>query len=316
MNRTILALAILLFLAAPDSFAFDVTNTAVPKQEILSGGVPKDGIPALTDPRTVGASRATGLRDSDLVVGMTTEGLARAYPLSILTWHEIINDRLGKTALAVTYCPLADSIVTFDRKAPSGSVREFGVSGLLYNSNLIMYDRQNNEKAESLWSQVKTTAIGGPRKGEQLLSIPHVVVTWGEWRRKHPETTVVSPQTDHQRDYTRDPYADYFASSELMFPARPQSSALPLKERVIGILHGDKARAYPFSELAKTSGQVKDTVQEQPVALTYDRGTRTAQAVNVPEGATVITSFWFAWYAMHPATEVWRAPESTGKRGH
>ena len=148
---------------------FDFSDATVPVEEIHSGGPPKDGIPALSKPRLIAAGEATYLKPADRVIGVAIEGEARVYPIRILNYHEIVNDKIGGRPIAVTYCPLCDSAAVFDRETPRG-VREFGVSGLLYNSNVLMYDR--DEKAESLWSQLRTEAVTGVQVRNQLKLLP------------------------------------------------------------------------------------------------------------------------------------------------
>ena len=198
---------------------FDLSQATIPVREIQSGGPPKDGIPALSNPKLVSAAEASYLGPSDRVVGVVSGRESRAYPLAILNYHEIINDRIGELPIAVTYCPLCDSAVVFDRRTPLGE-REFGVSGLLYNSNVLMYDRSN---AESLWSQIKGEGVSGPGARMKLTVLPMELTTWAAWQTRHPNTTVISSETGHRRNYRTSPYAGYFQQPNLMFPAKPIS---------------------------------------------------------------------------------------------
>ncbi|NQV24890.1 MAG: DUF3179 domain-containing protein [Rhodopirellula sp.] len=184
-------------------------NLTVPRAEIHAGGHPKDGIPAITDPRFVTAANATFLTPQSRVIGLTIEKESRAWPIAILNYHEIINDQLSGVPVAVTYCPLCDSAAVFDRRSTTG-VREFGVSGLLYSSNVLMYERVN--RAQSLFSQLQGKGVSGPGSGQQLKTLPIELTTWQDWRRRNPDTTVASLQTGHQRDYTRNPYENYFST--------------------------------------------------------------------------------------------------------
>lgn len=142
--------------------SFDLRNAIIPKNEIRSGGPPKDGIPALTNPAVIRAQDAAYLNAADRVAGVAIGEEARAYPLKILNYHEVVNDKLGGVPIAVTYCPLCDSVVVFDRRTEAG-VREFGVSGLLYNSNVLMYDRSG--RPESLWSKSRPKVYPGREPG-------------------------------------------------------------------------------------------------------------------------------------------------------
>ena len=157
---------------------FNLDNSLVPANQILRGGPPRDGIPALDHPRFEAADKADWLKDDDLVLGVTIDGQAKAYPVRILVWHEIVNDTLGDTPIAVTYCPLCGSGIVFSRQQDK-QVLDFGVSGLLHNSDLLMYDRQS----ESLWSQIPGKAISGPRAGEVLERLAITHTSWKSWRR-------------------------------------------------------------------------------------------------------------------------------------
>ena len=288
--------------SAPD---FDLEGVSIPREEIRGGGPPKDGIPALTDPATVAAGEARYLKAADRVAGISLRGQARAYPLRILTWHEIVNDTVGGIPIAVTYCPLCDSIVVFDRRTPDG-VKEFGVSGLLYNSNVLMYDRKG--KPEALWSQVKGETVSGPGAGTKLEALPVELTTWAAWRSRHPRTTVLASDTGHVRDYGHDPYAGYFAGPGLMFPVRPANDRLPRKERVLGVWMPDgTAKAYPISAFGQEKGpvEIRDEVGGKPLAIRYDPANKSLRVAEAPEDVRWMYSFWFAWYAFHPETAVY-----------
>lgn len=286
---------------------FDLRNPRIPLDEIQSGGPPKDGIPALTNPRSVPLAEAENafLKKSDRVLGLAIDGHARAYPIKILNWHEIVNDNLGGRPVVVTFCPLCGTGMVFDGEI--GHRRfTFGVSGLLYQSDLLLYDRQT----ESLWSQIKGEAVTGEIAGTKLKLLPSVQTTWAEWKKKYPNSLVLSTQTGHNRDYERDPYADYYESPTTMFRVNNQNSAYHPKEKIIGVEIAGIAKAYPFSELAKTKPLVKDTINGIPVTVRFDKQSQTAiiQDKNGQELATIV-GFWFAWIAFHPETEIFRAAD-------
>lgn len=291
-------------LASTQQAQFDFSNLKIPREAIRSGGPPKDGIPALSSPAVIPAGQATYLRADDRVVGVALNGAARAYPLKIIVWHELVNDRLGGVPLLVTYCPLCDSAMVFDRRLSSG-VAEFGVSGLLYNSNVLMYQR--GPSPEPLWSQAMAMAVSGPRAGEQLRAIPFELTTWRAWKSRHPGTDVLSSDTGYARGYTRNPYARYFAGPQLMFPVQPLSDELPPKEPVLGVRVGDATRAYPLSELAQRNAPLEATLNGRAFTITYDRESESARIVQSEEGVTWMYGFWFAWHAFHPETEVYQA---------
>lgn len=308
--------------AAP--FSIDQTTfSLIPKDQIHAGGPPKDGIPALTAPKTVPAGSA-GLQPEDRVIGVSLEGEARAYPLRILNWHEVVNDTLGGRDIAVTYCPLCDSALVFDRDI-GGEVREFGVSGLLYNSNVLMYDRQGgDETKESLWSQMMLKAVVGPaaREGLKLELVPAQLTTWESWSTRHPETTSLSFDTGYSRNYDGNPYAGYFASPDLMFPVVPVSPAsdadsLPAKEPTIIVFHNGRLKGYPVSRLRsalkKTDSNVTDSFAGKEFVFTPVDSDKKTFEVHDSEGNPVPTafSFWFEFRAAHPAAEVFGGTKET-----
>jgi hypothetical protein len=241
------------------------------------------------------------LRGDDRVVGVLQEGIAKAYPLRILNWHEVVDDVVGTTPIAVTYCPLTGTAVVYDRRA-GGRTATFGVSGRLYQSNVLLYDHET----DSLWSQLLAQAVAGAATGTPLHALPAVVTTWSDWQRTHPDTRVLSIDTGYPRDYSRDPYAGYRTSSALMFPVRHSDSRLPAKELIFGLQSGDQAKAYPLAQLA-TARQVDDHIGSTRVRITYDPAAARASAVMLPSQQPLagIVGYWFAWAAFHPNTALW-----------
>ncbi len=290
--------------AAPLKNGFDLAGSLVPPGEIHQGGPPRDGIPALDDPRFVDAGEAGFLEDTDRVLGLVLGGEARAYPIDILNWHEIVNDQVGGRPVAVTFCPLCGTGVAFDARI--GDERAlFGVSGLLYNSDVLLYDR----RTQSLWSQIKRQAVSGPLRGQRLAALPLDHTTWRAWRAEHPETLVLSTDTGHTRDYRKDPYAGYASESGLYFPVSARSKRYHPKERVLGLEVAERFKAYPFAELALTGKrEIRDRVKGREVLIRFDAENGSARAFD-GEGEPLagITGFWFAWYAFHPDTEIFEA---------
>ncbi len=278
---------------------FDTSGLTVPRDEILSGGPPKDGIPALTDPKTAPVSEAR-FAGGQRVVVVTVSEEARAYPINILNWHEAINDRLGGTPIAVIYCPLCDSVSVVDRRL-DGKVLEFGISGLLHQSNVLLYDRQDH----ALWSQVGLEAISGPHVGTSLKHVPWQITTFERFQQSHPNGTVVTTDTGHFRDYGRNPYRHYLATDRLMFPLKRKDDRLPVKEAVVGVRFQDEARAYPVRVIREASGQtVRDRLAGETVELRADAD-GTVRVVQVPDAAQVVHTFWFTWAAFHPETSIY-----------
>jgi len=285
---------------------FDTANATVLREEILGGGPPKDGIPALSNPQFLSATAVDYLKPEDRVIGIVYQDEARAYPLKILNHHEIVNDRIGDIPLAVTYCPLCDSTAVFDRRTPLGE-REFGVSGLLYNSNVLMYDRTN--ETESLWSQLRAKGVSGPAADLALKTLPLELTSWKDWKMRYPLTKVLSNKTGHPRNYDRDPYAGYFARPQLMFPAKPTSQALPTKSRVLGVWTGDVSRAYPESAFGKEQSRVEEKIDGKRVVIEYDADSKSLRVIEADDGVQWMYSLWFAWYAFHPQTSIFGSGE-------
>jgi len=292
--------------AEPVRNGFVLEPSSIPAAEILAGGPPRDGIPALDHPETLPAAEAlpaseAGWADDAVVLGVVVGGEARAYPVAILDWHELVNDTLGGEPILVSYCPLCGTGMVFDRRV-GGKTRRFGVSGLLYRSDLLMYDRES----ESLWSQISAEAVTGPALGDRLRLLRSQMEEWGRWRSEHPDTTVLSRKTGHRRDYGRSPYGSYATSREVMFPVELDRRYHP-KMPTVGLrVPGEGARAYPASELARAGGSVEERFLGRAVEIAYDPE-RQVFDVTAPADVEVIEGYWFAWAAFHPETAVYTA---------
>lgn len=283
---------------------FNLSDALVPVAEIHRGGPARDGIPALDHPAFIAADQADFLAPDHRVLGLARHGIAKAYPVAILNWHEVVNDRFGAEPVVITFCPLCGTGMAF-LATVGGQVLEFGVSGLLYNSDVLLYDRQT----ESLWSQIMSTAVTGPMKGQRLTLTPVTHTTWADWRQRHPDTRVLSPNTGYQRDYQRDPYADYVQSEQIMFPLRFKNQRFHPKETVMGVTVNGHAKAYPFSQLERATPPVMDTLDTERLRIEYDAKHRTGRVVDATgQEVPIVIGFWFAWYAFHPGTEVYTAP--------
>lgn len=283
---------------------FDLTHHSVPLDQLVDGGPGKDGIPAILTPTFISAQEATFLHNEDRVLGLAAGQEAKAYPVKILNWHEIVNDGIGGKAVVVTYCPLCGTGMAFEAEA-QGRRHTFGVSGLLYQSDLLMYDHQT----ESLWSQVGMHAVAGPLTGKKLSPIVLEHTIWGEWRTAHPSTVVLSMRAASFRNYGRDPYAGYGESSELFFDTTHVDSRYHPKEWVVGIEIDGTAKAYPFVELKQVSSPIVDQVNGQRVTVRFNTASRSASILD-EQGKSIpsVTAFWFAWYAFHPDTLVFNPP--------
>jgi hypothetical protein len=220
---------------------------SVPLSEFLSGGPPKDGIPAIDEPKFEPVASADDwLSAREPVIELEVQGQVKAYPIQILIWHEIVNDTIAATPVSVTFCPLCNTAIVFDRRVRSRRL-SFGTTGKLRNSDLVMYDRQT----ESWWQQFGGEGVVGRYTGEKLKQLPAQVVSWAEFRRMHPEGAVLSRETGHSRPYGENPYAGYDdVDSPPFFPARnSDDDRLPPKERVVYVERGREAVAIPFSVL-------------------------------------------------------------------
>ncbi|MBI1926772.1 DUF3179 domain-containing protein, partial [Candidatus Poribacteria bacterium] len=228
----------------------DGVKHSIPLNEIFHGGPLKDGIPALTNPRTINAGTADYLRDTDIVLGITLNGQSRAYPLRILNWHEIVNDTLGGQKILVTFCPLCGTGIVFN-PVVAGEPLEFGVSGMLYNNDLLMYNR--NTDTPSLWAQALGEAVVGPKTGMLLDLLPVTQTQWGEWKAAHPDTTVLSTATGYNRDYNFNPYAGYDRDPGLLFPlGGKEDTRLNRKTKVLGVRVGNTSKAYVLEDFRRT----------------------------------------------------------------
>ena len=252
---------------------------------IVSGGVGRNGVPSLQDPLLVGPSsaRAEYLLPKDRVIGIEVDGQYVAIPHNILWWHEIVNfDDLG-VPLAVTYCPLTGSSVVFNRSSGvDGS--SFGVSGLLFLNNLIMFNRSEEGATESLFPQMMRGGRCGPLDGQALTMYPAVEMRWESWRSLHPETRVVGEIDDPNRDYRVYPYGNYESYVQTLYPQTDIDGRRYSKERVLGIPGaGGSGLAFPFTALSALAGVdghavVRETVDGEPVVVFWNGAARSAIA--------------------------------------
>jgi hypothetical protein len=258
---------------AEAQFSTDFSKHSVPYSEILSGGPPKDGIPAIDRPQFVAVTEADEwLEDLEPVVLFQARGEARAYPLQILTWHEIVNDEVGGTPVVITFCPLCNTAIAFERTF-DGQVLDFGTTGRLRFSNLIMYDRQT----ETWWQQATGDAIAGEYTGSQLTFLPASIISWSDFQSTYPDSLVLSRNTGFGRDYGRNPYAGYdnIRNSPFLYRGPDNSGRLPPMARVLTVELEADTVAYPY-ELLEAAHVVNDEVGGQQVAIFWEPGTASA----------------------------------------
>jgi hypothetical protein len=250
----------------------DFAKHRVPLNELTPGGPPRDGIPPIDNPKFETVRQAdTWLEDREPVVLFEQGDDVRAYPLQILIWHEIVNDLVGGVPVMVTFCPLCNTAIAFDRRL-GDTTYTFGTSGLLRNSDLVMWDRQT----ESLWQQITGEAIVGELTGKQLAFLPTSIVAWVEYKSAFPGGTVLSRDTGFERPYGQNPYVGYDAVGQIPFLFNGQlDQRLPAMERVVTISAGGEDVAYPFSVLQEQR-VVNDTVGGMSVVVFFHPGTASA----------------------------------------
>lgn len=226
---------------------------SIPVADVFDGGPGRDGIPALENPGFTTADNASILQDTDLVIGFKNGNDIRAYQHIILDWHEIVNDNIGDVSLALTYCPLTGTGIGWNRIV-NGKETTFGVSGLLYNTNLIPFDRETT----SNWSQILNESVNGELLGEKAELIQLVETDWMTWKTMYPDTKIMSLNTGFSRTYGVYPYVDYRTNHNFFIFPVPNDNRLPSKERVHAIIEGESAKTYRFEEL-EAENVVRDT---------------------------------------------------------
>lgn len=288
----------------------DDVRHSIPLSEIVSGGPPKDGIPSIDDPKFVSVAEARDfLEDDEPGIVLMFDGATRFYPYQILVWHEVVNDMINGKRILVTYCPLCATGIVFD-PVVDGERVEFGTSGRLWQSNLLMYDR----KTDSLWSQVLGEAVVGEVTGATLAVIPSDIARFGTFAKAYPGGEVLSRDTGALRVYGSDPYGSYYTNnSAIYFPLRNQDDRLPTKALVLGVVIDGQAKAYA-ADAIKEAGEVDDEFQNKMIIARWDTALDAAQLFErLASGEEirlegVIPGFWFSWVAAHPDTALW--PES------
>lgn len=305
--RTKITLIIGLFVlvssvAAETKNGFDLQGSLVPAEGVLQGGPPRDGIPAIDTPVFIRASQIR-LAADERVMGVYFQDIAKAYPIRMLNRHEVVNDTFDRVGVLVSYCPLCGSGVVF--LLPQGEgVSTFGVSGLLYNSDVLLYDRES----ESLWSQLMLKAISGRRRGETLTLLAATHTTWGEWQKRYPDSLLLSEASAPDVSYKHNPYADYEKSEQLWFPVQHKNADFRNKERVLGLSVNGVDKAYPHSELASSSAEFDDIVGGKKVRIVWSAESQSAYVLD-SEGQQLpsVSAYWFAWFSFHPQTQIYRA---------
>jgi len=270
------------------SLNVDFSKSSISLDQILSGGPGKDGIPALSKPKFV-QQKDSDVADDTQVIYVENNGEEKIYPYNILVWHEIVNDEVGGKQLVITFCPLCGSAIVFDANI-DGKNLEFGVSGFLYESNLIMYSR---EQSETLWSQSLSEAVVGERTGTKLELYPMQLLSFADAKSKYPNAIVMSTNTGYQRDYTGNPYSGYSDSEQTYFPVSVTDKRFPAKE-VFFIIPDDGNQSVAVRQ-NKSDGIYK--VPNTRIEVIFDKGG--IEAKN--KGVTVpgYYEMWFSWATQH-----------------
>ncbi len=258
---------------AESQFSTDFGKHSVPYSEILSGGPPKDGIPAIDDPQFVSVEEADEwLEPQEPVVLVQVGEEARAYPIQILMWHEIVNDAVGGVPVTVTFCPLCNTGVAFERTF-EGQVLDFGTTGRLRFSNLVMYDRQT----ESWWQQATGEGIAGEFSGRQLTFVPASMISWADFKAAYPDGTVLSRETGYSRNYGRNPYTGYgdVNRSPFLHDGPETPGTLRPMARVVTVDLNGEAVGYPYEVLQEVQ-VVNDRVGGVPIVVLWAPGTASA----------------------------------------
>lgn len=249
--------------------AVNTGDWLIPGSQVYDGGPGKDGIPALRNPEFISASQARYLSSNSRVLIYKRQGEVKAYPHPILDWHEIINDNVNGANITISYCPLTGSGIGYDSTVRNNNNYEsttFGVSGMLYNSNLILYDRLT----DSYWSQMRMQCVGGNLKGQFPLFVHLVETTFGTLKKLYPNALVVSTNTGiYSADqYQRYPYGDYRTNhNKLLFPVSPSDGRLPRKERVLGVIGDQSSRAYQFKHFTPDIQVINDEIDGLPIVV-------------------------------------------------
>jgi len=291
---------LLLMAASAVLNGFSLDDLSVPRDSVVAGGPPRDGIRSVDSPEFASSAEARWVKGTTPVIGVVQGGEARAYPTHLLEFHQIVNDTLGGVPIAVTYDPLAGIPRAF-RRTVDGKTLEFGVSGLIHNSNFILYDRET----ESLWLQYDGRAIAGPLAGRRLEAVPVRQEILDLWLARHADSPVLRPPDSERHDYRYSRYQAYWTKDAAPFPVAAEDRSYHAKELVVGVVVDGTARAYLGSILTAAGGRAVDEIAGKRIQVDYDTNLG-AFAWDVPEGVDVTEAYWFAWKAFNPDTEVWQ----------
>ncbi|MBA3647717.1 MAG: DUF3179 domain-containing protein [Chitinophagales bacterium] len=284
------------------SLQTDLTKHSIPLDSVFDGGPGKNGIPAIDFPEFISSQQAAHTL-SQIEYGIYLEGKTESkfYPFNILNWHEIINDRLDGHPIAVTFCPLCGSAIIYDRVIDSDTL-SFGVSGKLYESNLLMFD----DKTETLWSQGLGEAVIGTLTGKKLKLLNSSVISFDDVLNNNPGAKVLSVNTGFDRDYSRYPYVQYMNNDSLMFPiSKTDNRYFKNKDEIYVVPVGNSSVAFAWKALLK-SGKAEVKTSAGSILVKVENNVPLAVRKETGEPLAGYFSFWFSWYALHPNDIVWK----------
>lgn len=285
--------------AEPFKNGFDLEKVTMPVNLIRAGGPPKDGIPAIDHPKFDSVESATWLSKTERVLGIEINGESKAYPVSILNWHELVNDSIYDRDIVVTFCPLCGTGMVFDAVV-GGEKLNFGVSGLLFESDVLLYDRETM----SLWSQIWMKGVSGSYTEQNLEPLVVEHTSWEAWAEEHPNTQVLNRDTGYKRDYSRNPYAGYEVSSRTYFPVQNNNDSFHPKSWVAGVRRNGITRAYLFDKI-KEKPVFTDNFAGEVLNFEFDVENQSLKVWQGDQRIPFVQAYWFAWYAFYPETEIY-----------
>lgn len=283
-------------------YGFEASGSVVDRAKILPGGPGRDGIRAIDAPRFAGPDAAEAVSGETPVVGVAIGDDARAYLLPILEYHQVVNDTVGGVPIAVTYDPLTGVARVFERQVGERTLR-FGVSGLVWNSGFLLFDRET----ESLWSHFEGRGLTGEYAGRRLRARRVRQEEFASWRAREPKTRILIPPDPEHLDYNRSPFRGYPEEDRWNFPVEAGDRRFHAKELVVGVEVDGQARAYLASLLVRNGGRAEDEIAGRAITVAYDES-RGVFEWTAPEDVAVTEAYWFAWKAFHPDTEIWKDP--------
>ena len=280
---------------------FSLAGARVPAEEVRAGGPPRDGIRSVDVPEFVPSAEASWVASSNPVLGLSVGEAAHAYPVHLIERHQVVNDELGGLPVAATYDPLAGVPRAFERRVGDRTL-SFGVSGLLYNHNFLLFDRET----ESLWIQFTGEAIAGELAGQRLHPLRIRQEKLSTWLERHPRSGVLVRPDPRHMDYRYSPFTSYIVEDATIFPVKARDERFHAKELVLGVVHEGVARAYLGSRATSAGGVVEDELHGRRLRLRYDTNDGVFN-YEVPDDVEVVEAYWLAWKAFHPDTEVWES---------